>query len=443
MATAPGVVAWTHVEGTGASRVVVYEDMARGGMLTLRWWNPARKNWRRNALGRTLVRDRRGRLEESSTAWAIQEARRKSVALGDGLDEPAPGVPVRAFTVGQTEAAITDEETGKYPHPSPMRAELVRALRAAVQVWGSDTPWHAVDDGAWVRLIRRRLDGLLRQGKQGVRTTEITVARIATATRWLRRNKKIAADVGHAPEDWKQEILTSWRGLTGATRDPVPFRPRHTLEELRQLLDSCWFVDPRLGLLVAIGAEYRLGQIVRAMRSDLDVQARTFVVHGQGKKGGETIDLTDGQMRAVFTALGGYLDDCEDRYLADGTDYPLFPSGRLVRRAQLPGHRQTRDTERLGRRRRGRVHLTTTWIIRNFHLAEDAAGIDRVRLRGAYGLRRQNVDAANARGISPQGLQATGGWSSPKIPNEVYAEQTNRRGRDEAKRVRALTRGES
>lgn len=449
----PAGTPWSHVEGRDAARVVVYEDVARGGRITLRWWDPKRKNWRRKSLKRQLDKDRRGVPLPEIVEWAMREAQRKSVALGDGLLDPVKRAQARPFTIGETEAAITDRESGKYPHKTPMRDELVRALRFAVTVWGGDTMWAEIDDGKWTQLIRRRLDSLVADDKLGVRTTEITVSRITTAVRWLRRAKKIGPDVGFAPEDWKQDILTYWRGITKAARDPVPSRPRHTIEELRKLLDWCGFVDPRLGLMLALGAEYRLGQIVRAMRSDLTIQVVqngdgsathkcTLLVHGQGKKGGETIDLTEGQMRSVFTALGGYLDACEERWLAERIDYPLFPSGRLVRREQLPGHRMTRDTQRLGRRRRGRVFLTKTWILRNFHLAELAAGIDKIEGRGAYGLRRVNVDAANLEGISLQGLKATGGWSSTKMPNEIYAEQENKRGREEARTVRAKTRGE-
>lgn len=438
----PGVLpAWTHVVGSGKSRVVVYEDLARERRLTLRWWPEGATNWKRKSLGRVLERDRRGNVTRASEEWAKDQATVKSAALIAGTPEATVVLPQR-FTIGETAAAITNAETGKYPHDTPFRRELLRALDFARTVWDAATPWATIDDAAWTKLMRRRLEGLLMRHKRGVRTTEITVSRLATVATWLRDAKKIPRDAGYPPRTWKQDILDHWRGVTGATRDPIPHRPRHSLDELRTLIEAAWAVDPRIGLLVALGAEYRLGQIVRARRSDLDLVARTLVVHGQGKKGGETIDLTDGQMRAVFTALGGYLDDCEERYLAERVDYPLFPSGRLVRRAQLPGHRATADVVRVGRPRRQRIYLTRQWITRNFHLAEDWAGIERVAGRAAYGLRRQNVDAVNAVGISRHGLKASGGWSSTKIPDEVYAEQENQIGRAEAKRLRSQTRGE-
>jgi hypothetical protein len=40
-------------------------------------------------------------------------------------------------------------------------------------------------------------------------------------------------------------------------------------------------------------------------------------------------------------------------------------------------------------------------------------------------------------------LLGFGSWSSTKIPNEICAEETNQRGRQEAHAVRAKTRGEN
>ena len=429
--------AWLHVEGSDAARVVVYEDVARGGRVTMRWWDPNKKpkgNWRRKSLGKVLDRDRRGRPLPESIAWAKQEARRKSVALGDGITEGV-AAQARPFTISETESAITHAETGKYPHKTAMREELVRALRFAVQVWGGDTPWKAIDDGEWVKLIRRRIETLVKREKVGIRTAEITVSRLSTAARWLRRRKTIPADAGIPPDDWKQEGLRHWRSLTKATRDPQPSRPRHTLDEMRKIIAAAPKVDPRLALLLEMGAEYRLGQVIRARRSDVDLERGSLTVHGQGKKGGETIMLTAGQLTTVRAALGGFLRELEAAWVTSTTDYWLFPAGKLLGRKASewrmgPGIDITR-------------HASREWVAKNFHQAETAASVDYVKGRGPYGLRRQGVDAAKAAGIGPDGLKAAGGWSSTKIPNEIYAEETNQRGREEARDVRAKTRGET
>jgi integrase len=431
---------WIHEEGSGKTRVVVYEITAPGSPLMLRWWDPNRGpkgNWRIRALRRKLERDRKGRLIGESVEAAKQDARRKSVQLGDGIAETGPNAAPRRFTIGETEGAIVHPETGKYPHKTAMRDELVRALRFAVLVWGADTPWTQIDDGEWMKLIRRRIETLVKREKVGIRTAEITVSRLSTAAKWLRRRKAIPTDAGLPPEDWKSEGVSYWRTLTKSARDPQPSRPRHTLEEMRAILAAAPSIDPRLALLLMLGAEYRLGQVIRARRSDLNLDVGSLEVFGQGKKGGEKIMLTPGQLAAAKEAVTtGYLRDLETAYANGDGDYLLFPGGHIIGKREGGGWRFGTGIT-LDR------HVNRQWTIDNFHDAERAAGIEPVPGRGPYGLRRQGVDAGKALGIGPDGLKAAGGWSSTKIPNEVYAEETNQRGREEAMRVRAQIRGET
>jgi integrase len=430
----PPLEPWTHTEGSRKSRVVVYEDVARGGMLTLRWRDAKTKNWRRKTLGKVMERDRKGPLAEL-VAFAENEARRKSVQLSDGT-EPAATKIVAPFTIGDTKDAITDKQTGKYPHNTPFRRELLKAVEFAGVVWGSDTAWKDITEDQWMSLLRRRVEHLIRQGKRATRTTEITISRLITVTRWLRRTKRIPADAGHAPEDWKEQIVAYWKGETGTKRDPEPHQPRHTLEEMRKILGALDKIEPRVALLLAVGAEYRLGQVVRCLRSDLDLERGTLLIHGVKHKEGETVELTEAQLAFVRRVItDGYLADCEAKYDDDEKDYPLFPGGKTV------AYRTARRTVGKGAARS--VHLSRRAINRRFHEAERLACVPEIAGRGPYGLRRQNVDAALLAGITPQGLKSAGGWKSTKIPTEVYAEKENRAGRSEAKRVRSATRGEA
>lgn len=95
-------------------------------------------------------------------------------------------------------------------------------------------------------------------------------------------------------------------------------------------------VDPRIALAIELGAEARLGQVTRLMRSDVDLDAAgafglgRIVVHGAGKKLGVTRDLTPEERAAIDRALVGYLKTLEDAYQPGlRTDYPIFTSGRL------------------------------------------------------------------------------------------------------------------
>jgi integrase len=435
----PGVLpAWSHVEGRGASRVVAYEDLARARQITLRW--RVGSNWRRKTLGLTLERDRRGNITKASEGAAKDAATLKSAALIKGTPEEKALAPGR-FTIGETRSALIDPDAGPYPHPTPFRAELLRALDFAGTVWGEGTPWATITDADWTKLIRRRLAGLLQRQKQGVRTTEVTVSRINTAAEYLRDNARIPRDAARLPKKWRKTLIESWRGqvkeITGVVpNDPTPSRPRHTLDEMRKILAAAPQVDPRFGLLMQLAAEYRAGQAIRAKRSHLDVDAGTFTIHGRGKKLGALIDLTPGQLAYVREVLSvGYLAELEGEYQADGADYYLFPAGKVLGKgtadARLStGMDLTKPVER-------------QWVVDNFHAAEDVAKVPRVKGRAQYGTRRQNVDAMNAEGISPLGKQAAGGWSSTDVPDAIYAESTNKVGREEAARVRAKTRGEA
>jgi integrase len=294
--------------------------------------------------------------------------------------------------------------------------------------------------------MRRRVTDLVARGKVGVRATEITMSRLVTAVRWLRKTKRIPAGVAEAPDDWKAALVSFWKGLTKSTRDPEPNRPRFTQDEALAILAVSWQVDPRFGLLIDLGAEYRLGQVARCRRSDLDLEAGLLIVRGAGKKGGETIDLTDAQVASVRVAIdpgnreAGYLAAREEAWIADGTDYDLFPGGKM-RRWRVASIRP-------GTHRGKSRPVVSTTLRKWFRKAEGLARVDGKKIkhvngRGAYGIRRQHVKIANDEGISRFGLRAAGGWSSTKIPDEVYDEQENRRGRAEAKLVRARWRRES
>ena len=74
-------------------------------------------------------------------------------------------------------------------------------------------------------------------------------------------------------------------------------------------------------VLLTLGADLRVGQVVGARRSQLNLVANTLTVYGRRTKKGTTVELTPGQRRAVEDALGGYLSLLE----ASCADYLLFP----------------------------------------------------------------------------------------------------------------------
>lgn len=449
---------WSAEAGHFPYKVVVEENLSRGGSLNLRWWSPGHQNWRRKALGNVklekLIRTKDGQIDAHVAQWALEQAMEKSRELSGSLPSSREAQLARRTTVGETFELVSDPKTGLYPHDSEYRRELKRSLDFASSVWGKDAPWLSIDDAKWTELIRARVEDLVRRKYIGVRSAEITIVRLSTAARWLRTTKKIPAGTAELPDEWKDGLKAFRRGLTKSTRDPEPHRPRHTIEEVRKILTAGIQVDPRGALLLALGAEQRLGQVRRALRSDLtlpaidwpavnamkeedvvEVEFGELRVFGAGRKGGTTIALTKGQRVMVDLYVNGIALTLEQKFVDTQIDYPLFPAGKL--KGRLHGTPELSDKMDLDR------SVSRQWVQKTFRAIEEKAEVNHVPGRATYGLRRQSVDAAIEAGISMQGLQAQGGWSSSKIPMEIYRDKENKAGRREARTVRSKVRQEN
>lgn len=426
---------WEKSVGFLPHKVTVYEEPARHGTLYLRW--RAGGNWRKKSLRRPL-RTPRGKIDLETQQWALRQAEAQYARLVAGVptEDRAPTAPL---AIAEGLAAAIAADTGKYPTDTPHRREVVRELERAALHWGADTPWASIKRKDLRKLWRARILELraLRTEERpvdGLRGAEITMQRVLAVAAWLRDEEMIPAGACEAGRNWKQELRADWLELTKERALPQPKRPRHTLEEMRKIMAVAGRVDPRLELALTMGAELRLGQVIRARRTDYDRAHRTFTVGGKGHKRGELVKLTDGQVRVIEHHLTtGYLRELE----AKAADYSLFPAG------QLAGGRKMADPRATVTR-----HLEAKPVDRSvlddwFHEAEDLAGVTKVKGRGAYGLKRQAVDAAKAAGISREGLQRLGGWETTQMPDMVYADQEAEYARDEARDIRAKIRGET
>jgi hypothetical protein len=423
---------WSYSVGEIPDQVTVYEREAKGGTLYLRWRArrlTGERNWSLKSL-KVKLRDERGRVQDDVREWATQRAREKYNAL----IAPRPNAVrlVVAVTIAESRRRVTDPLAGRYPVDSGYRRSVLRALDYAASVWGATRPWGTVTRTDLRALWRRRLNELRAEGFAGVRGAEILISRILTVSQWLKDEGMLLLEACVAPKHWKQELRADWATLSGARTDYQPDRPRHSVEELRKILAVAHRVDPRLHLALELGAEMRNGQVVRALRSDLDLEAGTFKVPGRGKKRGALQVLTAGQLFAAREAVTtGYLRDLERA----GGDYPLFPAG------QMPGGRSAKWVA--AERHRTAKPVGTRTMQDYFHAAEGLAGVARVKGRAFYGLRRAHVDATKAAGISREGLKAAGGWADSQMPDMIYSEQDARYAADEAARHRATVRGES
>lgn len=428
--TPRAVQPWEQSVGFLPHKVTVYENAAKGNLLYLRWRHAG--NWKKQSLKRGL-RTERGKIEPEVQQWALAQATAKFNALVQGLPADTPtATPAAPLTIREGLARAIDARTGKYPTATPHRKEVVREVERAAVVW-RNRPWAEIRRADLRALWRHRILELRAEGEVGLRGAEVTAQRVLAVASWLRDEELIPAGACVASSKWKTELKADWLELSGERAVATPKRPRHTLAEMRGIMAKAGEVDPRFELLMALGAEIRLGQVARARRPDLDLEKGLFTVYGRGGKRGVMVELTEGQLavarRAVTT---GYLRELE----RTAADYPLFPAG------QLTGGRKGEDPRAAAR------HLTAKPVDRKtigdwFHDAERAAGIEPIPGRAAYGVKRAAVQAAKDAGISREGLKAHGGWTDTQMPDQVYAEQDSEAARHEAATVRARIRGES
>lgn len=431
----PNTGVWEESVGFLPFKVSVYEEPSRKGTLYLRWRQDG--NWKKRSLQRPL-RTARGRIDTDTKRWALGQAQEQYAKLVAGIpvDRRVPQAPL---TIQQGLDKIVDPQTGKYPTDTAHRREVMREIARAVKLLG-EKPWAELKKADIRRLWRHRIRELrtmpVKEGQpkiDGLRGSEITVSRLLAVAQWLRDEELVPAGSCVPKRKWKEDLRADWIELTGERALPEVKRPRHTLEEMRKIIAKAGEVDPRFELAMALGAEQRLGQVLRCRRTDVSLEHATLTVRGKGHKRGVVVKLTGGQLRLLKHHLEtGYLRELE-RHMPD---YPLFPAG------QMPGGRSGKAVATVAR------HGNAKQIDRSvldgwFHAAEDLAGVVKVKGRAAYGVRRAAVDAVKALKISREGLKEHGGWTDTQMPDTIYADQVQEYARDEARDRRADIRGET
>ncbi len=415
---------WSESVGFLPHKVTAFENPEKHAVVYLRW--RAAGNWRKRSLG-VRLRDERGKIRQDVRVAVMAEAQTQHEILSG---KRAASSPAR-LTIGDTWAVISSHD-GLYPVLTPHAKEVGRSLAAAARILGPRLPWDLIDRAYIRRIGRTRIDELRARGRDGYRTAEITVQQVLAVAAWLRDEGKVSATACLAPRRWREDLRNYWSDSAGSTTPPEPAQPRHTLQEMREILAAAPLVDPRFALLLAFGPELRLGQVARARRSDLDESKRILHIRGRRKKRGTKVALTDGQLAAWLTAKATYLAELDNKLM----DYPLFPRG------QMPGGRTGKGVATV-QRHGFAAPIGRTAIRKWFAEAERKAKVSHVTGRGAYGLRRAAVDAAKERHIGREALEAFGGWADTQIPDMVYADQEAAYARNEAAEIRAMIRGES
>lgn len=419
---------WEFPVGMKPYRVTAFEDLKRGGIVHVRWTVRGKRTIR--SLGFT-VRGSRGGLDQEQVARAIQIAAEQHTALvqGRGVVSATPEPVAAPLAIRDGWKHASDPATGKWIHETPHRKDIERAITRAEEAWGPATTWNAVDRGHLRKLWRFELARQRALGRRGVRAAQLTLDLVLAVGSWLRDEQLILPT---AAMRWRQ-MDAEFAADVGEYK---PLQPRYTPDEYRMLFPAAWKADERFGFAYSLGAEYRLGQVVRSRRLNLELDKKRLRIPGKGKKHGGVIVFTAQQWADVQRVLStGYLAGLEAAFQSGTiTDFPLFPGGPFAHGAegQLVSRAEYATRE----------HVDRTAVLSWHARAEEIAGVPHVPGRGPYGARRTGVDLAKAERISREGLRESGGWANQQMPDNVYADSEADYARDEAAEVRARIRGE-
>jgi hypothetical protein len=425
--------------GKRGDTVTAWERPEKGGVVYLRWTDPAKGTYAKLATGIRL-RDRDGALVKARIAEATRLADEKlkdvRVLRAGASRAPQGSTDGRGTTVVQASPPASDPPVGD-PAPRsaglPLRAGITEAMQIGKGVFARATD-HARDTRRALDRVLAVMDdaltfeamkpqhyrelwrGLATQYKVerdqieerrrealaagsvppaglrptgGRRATHMAVIALVRVARWLEEAGKVSSPATRPPHNWRKQCDADWQSTTGEASTDEDDRPRYTPAELGRLHLALERADPRLRLAVELAGEARLGPVVkRCRRSDLSLDAGAGAlglgqlrVSGAGTKPGVKIDFDATQRALVDATLAeGYLRDLERLY-RDGvvSNYWLWPAGRL-----RDGRARTHVTKHMDDRT-----LNDLW-----RALERLAGVPHKPGRGAYGMRRISTDLA-------------------------------------------------
>jgi integrase len=420
---------WSESHGVYGATVRVAEREP-GGVLYLLWLDKRGKQQKRS-LGH---RDRReGKRQALAAATAMLEASAavRGVVIAAPEQQERKQDTARPLTLAQGVARMFDPEKGGYAAVNDHVRQARRYVDAAVEILGPRLTWEDFTPGEMMYLVRQMAQQS-RDGR-GAMAAEKTCVMLYAVASWLREEGLIPRTAALPRPRWKVKLREEWRVLTGHRVEVN--RPRHDVDEVAAIFAALPQGDPRLRLLIELAAELRAGQAVRAKRSDLVLEAvggfglGRFIVHGNGKKHGEIVDLHP-ELRALVDGVlsTGFLAEAEAAYQrGEIPDYFLFPAGKLKRRC-VPVSRAT-------------AGYLSDWTLRGmFKDLEAIAGVPHRKGRALYGLRRQATDLAPEFADDARVLNSISGHADSATRERIYQERENERVRAKAAKARRSMR---
>lgn len=428
---------WQYQRGEYSNTVTAIERTDRGRTVEVRWWVPALKRFQRRSLG-FGIRDANGSIVPELEQQAVRQTQSMYDALRAGrspLQSPDSEEGPLALKAGFDLA--TTVPTGLYVVESDHLKDVRRAARDILDIIGRTArgeprTWDTLNNASarelWLGLARRYK--ATEQG--GAAWTERCVVVLIQVSQWLAGEERIARALV-MKKGWRDQLRREWEQYTGSRI--TKSTPRHSEEEIRKIFAALDHpdVDPRIALAIELGAEARLGQVSRLMRSDVDLSPvgafslGRVVVNGSGKKLGVTRDLTPEERAAIDRALNGYLRDLEDVYQGGlREDYPMLPAGRL--RYDVAPSRVPRKGKDITPVRRAKLSTSQFPIDRRtlndlFHDLERSAKVNPVPGRGWYGIRRRAADVYEDYEKDERILNDQTGHKKSETRREVYQER--------------------
>lgn len=362
---------------------------------------------------RETIRTPRGTIDKFAELDAQQATLDRHRILLAGL-EALPTDSTAPLTLARGIAKRLHPKEGEWATETPHVRATRRALAVVVDILGADLLWSDIRHAHYRKLWRELARRYVNDGSGGPRWTEVVCGTLQATARWLQQESLVEPGDGQPAARWNQTMRKEWRDIVGRPV-PAPRKPRYSTEESERLWRALPRADPRLHLAVEIGAEMRLGQVIRSMRSDVIASAdrsdplHAVIVHGSGQKEGGPVVLTPESREVLRAALhDGYLSRLEAaRVAGELQDYPLFP-----------GHKLQGGTMPVGRfRQMSPSGLYIMWLA-----LEDLAGVPHLDRRAWYGMRRLQSDTAEDVESDARVLNAMGGWKRTAT-RERYQEE--------------------
>lgn len=414
---------WTLTIGEHGSTVYAFERKDKGLDVWVRWTDEALpgKDKRRKAPLGVRVRDSKGMLTHALIRAATLAAGDFAAKVRLGVELKAPKA-ARPITVSEGFDRMLDPITGK-TLSKRYRKTFEGARKRLEIILLPGTPLAAIKSGdirgIW-RTMARQSAAAGHNG--GHRSAQVTVAAFYAMTSWLQGAELIPRDMLLPLKGWKKECATDWKAYAGSV--PPVQALRYSAAELSRIFDVAAYelTDPRICLAVSVGGEARLGQVIRAMRSQLILPRRdklpsykvpehgTFESLGEHTKNGVVVHLTADERRRVDVILDtGYLSKLETARLNKVIDdYPLFPAGHVLKGGIFPiSALQPMSRE-----------SALTWYLD----LEKLAAVAHVRGRGWYGVRRLATDRVADETSDPRVSDGMFG-NSPDTRNKRYLEK--------------------